>query len=166
LYVSACDSTIYSRVIPLPAVPKEYSFEFMLIKDSELSGQAISKEEMFGLANRFLNSLKNRDWELLRLIITKDCIWRLPGSSMISGVAFGVDAVVKRASQTNCQGISLLNILYGMNGFALTLYNQETKGELIIDEYLTMVCILRGYSISGINTYLSDLEGLDHFFHF
>src|SRR5664279_1156657 len=138
----------------------------MFIKDSELSGQTISKEEMFSLANRFLNSLKNRDWELLRLTITKDCIWRLPGSSMISGIAFGVEAVVKRASQTNCQGISLLNIQYGMNGFSLTLHNQETKSELIIDEYLTTVCILRGYRISGINTFLSDIEGLEHFFHF
>jgi hypothetical protein len=165
-YVKTCDSTIYSRFNPLRAVHREYSFDYMFTKDSELSGQAISKGEMLGLANRFLNSLKNRDWELLRLIVTKDCIWRLPGSTMISGVAFGVDAVVKRASQTSCQGLSLLNILYGMNGFALTLYNQETKGELIIDEYLTMVCILRGYYISGINTFLSDLDVLDSFFHF
>jgi uncharacterized protein len=138
----------------------------MFIKDSELSGQNISKEEMLNLANRFLNAMKNRDWESLRLIVTKDCIWRLPGSSMISGVAFGVDAVVKRASQTSCQGVSLLNILYGMNGFSLTLYNQDIKNDLIIDEYLTMVCILRDYYISGINSFLSDIEDLGSFFHY
>src|SRR5450432_4030543 len=162
------DSTNSSLFIPLPSVFLHSSFVNMFIKNSELSGQVISNQEMFDLANRFLLSLKNRDWELLRMIITPDCIWRLPGTTMISGVAFGADAIVKRATQIVNKGLNLelLHILYGMNGFALSLYNQENKGELIIDEYLTMTCILRGYMISGINTYLSDMEGLDSFFHF
>ena len=140
----------------------------MYIKNNELSGQVISNAEMFDLAHRLLGSFKNRDWELLRSIITGDCIWRLPGSTMISGVAFGAEAIVKRATQVVEKGLNLelLHILYGMNGFALSLHNQEKKGELIIDEYLTMTCILRGHMISGINTYLSDIEGLDSFFHF
>jgi hypothetical protein len=140
----------------------------MHIRNSELSGQSISNQEMFDLANRFLSSLRNSDWEHLRIIITEDCIWRLPGTAMISGVAFGANAIVKRAMQIVKKGLNLelLHILYGMNGFALSLHNQENSGELIIDEYLTMTCIVRGYMISGINTYLSDMEGLDSFFHF
>jgi uncharacterized protein len=125
-----------------------------------------TKPEMLELAKKFLSSLKLRNWELLRLIITPDCIWRLPGSTMISGIALGAEAVVKRATQTNCDGFSLLHILYGMNGFALSLHNQESKGGLIIDEYLTTVCTLRDNRVSGINTFLSDLEAQDRFFHF
>jgi uncharacterized protein len=168
LKTGTCVSTIYSLFIPLSKAGPGYSFGIMYIKSSELSGQAISNHEMFDLANRFLASLKNSDWELLRLIITADCIWRLPGTTMISGVAFGADAIVKRATQIVNKGLNLelLHIQYGMNGFALSLHNQENNGELIIDEYLTMTCTLRGYMISSINTYLSDMEGLDSFFHF
>ncbi len=138
----------------------------MFIKNSDQSEQPVSNGEMFDIANRLITALKRRDWELLRLLVTPDCIWRLPGNAMVSGVALGVDAIIKRASQTVMEGITLLNILYGSNGFALSLHNQETREELILDEYLTMTCILRKYKISAINTYLSSMESLDSFFHY
>ena len=138
----------------------------MIIKNSELSEQPIPQSEMLVIANQLIQSLKNRDWVLLRALVTTDCIWRLPGTSSISGVAIGVDSIVKRAAQTNAQGFTMLHILYGTNGFALSLYNQESKNDLIIDEYLTMTCILRGYQISAINTYLSSMDSMESFFHY
>lgn len=118
------------------------------------------------LASQFLSSLKNKDWNLLRTLLTVDCTWTLPGSSIISGEAIGIDAVVTRAQLIVSFGVSLqLNhVLYGMNGFALSVHNQAIRGGVKLDEYLATVCVLRDGKIVAINTYLSDVPGVNAFF--
>ena len=49
------------------------------------------------IANQFLNGLRTRDWGLLKSMMADDVVWNLPGSSLISGEAQGVDAVIQRA---------------------------------------------------------------------
>jgi hypothetical protein len=51
------------------------------------------------IAQQFLGALRSRDSGLLRSIMTDDTIWTLPGSSLISGEASGVDAVIARAQR-------------------------------------------------------------------
>jgi ketosteroid isomerase-like protein len=118
------------------------------------------------IAQDFLNGLRTRDWELLRSITTEDVVWSLPGTSLISGEARGVNAVVDRAKLIVSYGLTftLKHILHGPDGLALSLYNTARRGDLILDEHLATVCLLRDGRIDAINTYLSDIEMVNAFF--
>lgn len=126
----------------------------------------MSEEAKLNLAHQFLSSLKTKDWNLLRSLLTADCKWSLPGDSIISGEAIGIDAVVRRAQLIVSFGVSLqLNhVLYGMYGFGLSVHNQAVIRGVELDEHLATICEVRGRKIAAINTYLSDVPGVNAFF--
>ena len=118
------------------------------------------------IADKFLTALRDRDWGALRSIITEDIVWSLPGRSLISGEARGVDAVVQRA-QTIVRfnlTFTLKHVLIGQYGVALSLNNTAKRDALNLDEHLATVCSLRDSRISRIDTYLSDVDMLNSFF--
>ncbi len=118
------------------------------------------------IAQQFLEALRSRDWGLLRSIMTDDIVWTLPGTSLISGEASGVDAVIGRAQRIVSYGLTfnLNHILIGQYGLALSLHNTARKGTQSLDEHLATVCTLRDGKICEINTYLSDVEMVNTFF--
>jgi hypothetical protein len=118
------------------------------------------------IAQTFLTALRNRDWELMRSIMINDIIWSLPGTSLISGEAYGIDAVIKRAQLIVNYNLNfgLQNILFGQHGVALSLNNTARRGALILDEHLATVCSLSDGKISRIDTYLSDVNMVNAFF--
>jgi uncharacterized protein len=118
------------------------------------------------IAEKFLNALRSRNWELMRTIMAPDIVWSLPGSSRISGEAHGVDAVIARCQIITSYGLNfgLKHVLYGQFGFALSLNNAAKCGGLVLDEHLATVCSLLEERISRIDTYLSDVPMADAFF--
>jgi ketosteroid isomerase-like protein len=118
------------------------------------------------IAEKFLNALRSRNWELMRTIMAPDIVWSLPGSSRISGEAHGVDAVIARCRIITSYGLNfgLKHVLYGQFGFALSLNNTAKRGDLVLDEHLATVCSLHEERISRIDTYLSDVPMADAFF--
>jgi uncharacterized protein len=119
-----------------------------------------------GIAQQFLAGLRSRDWSLLRSIMTDDIVWSLPGTSLISGEASGVDAVIARAQRIVSYGLTftLKHILIGQHDLALSLHNTAKNGNQILDEHLATVCLLRNEKICPISTYLSDVERVNAFF--
>jgi len=152
--------SLYCWIIKINEFEAEIIFKginMSLIKSNQTE-QPISENEMLNLANRFLLSIKSRNWELLRMIITKDCVWRWPGDGIFSGTVVGEDSVVKQISDLadRASNLRLLRISYGLNGVALSLhFNVKIAGGDVDEDFIT-VCSLRGYKISGINSYLSD----------
>jgi hypothetical protein len=122
--------------------------------------QGITNKEMLDLANRFLLSIKRRDWELLGLIITKDCIWRWPEVDSDSTTVIGSDSVIKNIANIADRVIDLNfnKIAFGLNGVAISLQFHTKMAGKETDKNLITVCMLRGYLISAINSYLSDTE--------
>jgi ketosteroid isomerase-like protein len=118
------------------------------------------------LAQKFLTGLRNRDWESLKSLMTEDIVWNLPGSSLISGEAHGIDAVIRRSQLIVSYGLTLTlkHILIGQHGVALSLNNTARRGDLQLDEHLATVFSLREGKICAISTYLSDVEMLNAFF--
>jgi len=118
------------------------------------------------IAETMLTALKTQNWEMFRSIIDTDISWTLPGVSIISGEVKGADAIIYRAKQIVSHGVSmeLKNILYGQYNFALSIHNQATKGDIILDEYLDTVCTMRNEKIVKIETFVSDVEGVNAFF--
>jgi ketosteroid isomerase-like protein len=125
-----------------------------------------SQETKLQLARAFHQALLTRDWQSLRSIMAPDVTWTLPGENLISGTASGIDQVIERAKLIASYGPSfeLLNILVSRDNMALAIHNQATRGELILDEYLATVCTISDSRISNIETYLSDVEGMNAFF--
>ena len=118
------------------------------------------------LAETFLHAVGSQNWDLLHSIITEDISWTLPGTSLISGEVNGPNAIINRAQQIVSYGASLelKHILYGQYNVALSVHNQASRGELILDEYLATVCTIRDGKISKIETYVSDIDGVNAFF--
>ena len=118
------------------------------------------------VAEAFLMGLRNRDWEQLRSIMTPDIVWSLPGTSLISGEARGVDAVIARSQKIVSYGLTfnLKHILFGQFGVALSLNNKAERGDLVLDEHLATVMSLRDGMVSAIDTYLSDVDMVNAFF--
>jgi ketosteroid isomerase-like protein len=118
------------------------------------------------LANAFLQNLRTKDWTRMRTLFTEDATWHLPGENKISGLATGADAVVARAEQIASYGLNFAvkHILYGPDGFALSLNNTARRDDLVLDEHLATVCQVRDGKIAHILTYLSDVPMMNAFF--
>lgn len=140
--------------------------ETMLILDDKPEPVTNDESEKFALANTFINSLKNNDWDAMRSIMFENLIWTLPGTSILSGPATGVNAVIKRAKSLKQFGVmfQLQHILYGMHGFTLLLHNTAKRGELILDEHVAIVFDVKDGKIEAMTTHLSDVEGIEQFF--
>lgn len=120
----------------------------------------------YDIARRFHAALAARDWSAIRALLTDDAQWTLPGDNTISGTAIGADAVVDRARQIANYGLnfSLLHILVSRDNVALSLHNTARQGDRVLDEYLATVCRLKDSKIAAIETFLSDVDGMNAFF--
>jgi ketosteroid isomerase-like protein len=118
------------------------------------------------LANAFHRALVNRDWAAMRTLFHDDATWTLPGDNAISGTAEGADAVVGRAQQIASYGLrfELENVLLSRDNMALALHNTADRGDVRLDEKLATVCRLRDGRIAEVETFLSDVPGMNRFF--
>ncbi|MFG3223898.1 nuclear transport factor 2 family protein [Kitasatospora sp. NPDC048194] len=118
------------------------------------------------LGRRFHAALTAGDWAAIRSLLHDDATWTLPGDNTISGTAVGGDAVVERARKIASYGVSfeLLHVLVSRDNMALSLHNTARRPDAVLDEHLTTVCRLRDGRIAEIETYLSDVPGMNAFF--
>lgn len=118
------------------------------------------------VARRFHAALVARDWSTIRNLLTDDAQWTLPGDNTISGTAVGADAVVARARKIASYGLNfeLLHILVSRDNVALSLHNTARQGDRVLDEYLATVCRLKDSKIALVETFLSDVDGMNAFF--
>lgn len=85
----------------------------------------MTEQEKREIAENFLRGLRNQDGSLLRSIMADDVVWSLPGESLMSGEARGVDAILKRAA--TLVGLSvkieLEYVIFGLHDVAVQLHN-------------------------------------------
>jgi ketosteroid isomerase-like protein len=118
------------------------------------------------LARAFHASLTSRDWARLRSLFTDDATWTLPGDNTISGRVTGADAMVERAQKIAGYGLNfaLKHVLVSRENLTLALHNTAQFDGLVLDEHLAVVCRLRDGRIAEIETFLSDVPGMNAFF--
>jgi limonene-1,2-epoxide hydrolase len=80
-------------------------------------------------AQKFLAALRVRDWTLMKSSFEESSVWTLPGTSIISGKACGVDAIINRWRIIVRYGINfeLKHLLCGRDGAALSLHNTAKR---------------------------------------
>ncbi|WP_419828178.1 nuclear transport factor 2 family protein [Sphingomonas sp.] len=118
------------------------------------------------IAKDFHAALVGGNWRAMRQLFKDDATWTLPGDNAISGIAVGGDAVVERARLIASYGLSfqLENILLSRDNMALALHNTGERDGVQLDEHLATVCRLRDGCIAEIETFLSDVPGMNRFF--
>ena len=125
-----------------------------------------ANEAPLALGRTFHQALVSGDWDGIRALLHDDATWTLPGDNTVSGTADGADAVVERAQLIASYGLDfeLLHLLVSRENMALSLHNTAHREDAVLDEYLATVCRLRDGRIASIETYLSDVPGMNAFF--
>jgi hypothetical protein len=125
-----------------------------------------SEQVKQAVAAKFLEALAEKDGSLLREILAPEVTWTLPGDNQVSGTVAGVDAVIERLALISGYGVTFtpLHVLVSRDNVALNLHNTARRGELVLDEHLATVCTLRDGKVASIETYLSDVDGMNAFF--
>lgn len=123
-------------------------------------------DERYALAAAFQQSLLAQNWQALRALFTDDATWTLPGDNKISGRAEGADAVVDRVRLIAGYGVNfdIQRVLVSRDNLALSVHNTANREGVVLDEYLATVCFLRDGKIAAVETYVSDLPGMNAFF--
>jgi hypothetical protein len=118
------------------------------------------------IAEDFIRGLRTRDSKLMHSIMKEHVVWSLPGNSLMSGEAHGVEAILKRSEILGRYGVTITvkHVLYGFRDVALSLHNTGKLAGKVLDEHLTSVLLLDGEQIARINTYISDVPMLDAYF--
>jgi len=131
-----------------------------------LDGPTTSHEGKIALGRRFYDSLVARDWRALRALLADDATWTLPGASAVSGTLAGADAVVEHVQRIASYGVrfELLHVLVSRDHVALSLHNTAHRDGVALDEHLATVLRSRAGRIVEIETYLSDVAGMNAFF--
>lgn len=135
--------------------------------DPAAPAAAGTAEEKYALAAAFHRSLVSGDQAALRGLFTDDATWTLPGDNRVSGRVEGADAVVEHARLIAGYGVHFAfeRVLVSRDNMALSLHNTARRDDgTVLDEYLATVCFLRDGKIAAIETYLSDVPGMNAFF--
>jgi uncharacterized protein len=114
------------------------------------------------IGKRLHQCLITQDWDGLESLLTTDATWQLPGHNRVSGSA----PVVSKAQAISSYGVSFTfeGILVSAENVALMLHNVAERDGRHLDEHVADVCFIRDGLIAGIETYLSDVDGMDAFF--
>src|ERR1700722_20834742 len=93
------------------------------------------------LAKRFLSVLGKPDAQLVKSVAVDDLIWTFPGSSVISGEARGVAAIMNRAKAISEHEVRVETVrtVYGHDGVAVILHNTGSQNGRLLDEHLAAV---------------------------
>ena len=126
----------------------------------------LTESEKKSIAENYLKALANRDAALMTSITTEDIVWSIPGTSLVSGEARGVGAILKRSETLNRFGVSIKieHVVYGLDDVALQHRNTGKHDGKVLDEHITTVCHLRGRKIHRLETFVSDVHMLNEFY--
>lgn len=119
------------------------------------------------IGEQFLSAYGAHNWEDIRNILDPSVKWTLPGNGAISGTAEGIDAVIGRVKSIVAGKVQtqLHGMLVGQFGLTLLLHNSAIADDgRVLDEQLATVLTIESGLITKIDTYLSDVPGMEQYF--
>src|SRR5271154_4815773 len=145
--------------------PSAFEAYVACLQNTEM-GNSMTEQDKKHLVTSFIEALRAGNADGFRSIITDDVLWTLPGTSLVSGVAKGVEGILKCASCIVEFGanVEIQHIVLGYEGVVLLLHNTGKRNGRILDEHLTTVLTLRNGKIARLDTYISDIEMVDAYF--
>lgn len=107
-----------------------------------------------------------QDRELLTTLLHEDFVWTLPGDNVVSGDVIGIDGIFERFAALARYEVRILieHVAVNSRGVALILHNSGTHQGRALDEYLVSVVTVKGGKAAGLDTYLTDIRGMNAYF--
>lgn len=124
----------------------------------------------------FISAMAQCNFEQFRAVLSPNVVWNIPGTSLVSGPAYGLDAIVGRCQMIRAYNVRLefQHILYSPYGnlVAAVLRNigmrrigHEGGGVIKFEEDVTQVYeIGDDGKIQSITNFISDLNNLNYYF--
>jgi ketosteroid isomerase-like protein len=119
------------------------------------------------IGEQFLSAYSTHNWEGIRKLLHPTVKWTLPGDGAISGTAEGINAVINRVKSIVDGKVytQLHGILVGQFGLTLALHNSAVSEDgRVLEEELATVLTIESGLITKIDTYLSDVAGMEQYF--
>lgn len=97
---------------------------------------------------------------------TPDIVWTIPGSSVVSGRATGIDDVTRLADTFAQYGlhISPQGLAFGRDTVAVTLHDTGEHNGKRLEQDVVNVLTIRGDRISEVTAHLTDIGSFDAYF--
>ncbi|SPM26668.1 hypothetical protein MTAB308_143 [Mycobacterium terramassiliense] len=97
---------------------------------------------------------------------TPDIVWTIPGSSVVSGRATGIDDVTRLADTFAQYGlhISPQGLAFGRDTVAVTLHDTGEHNGKRLEQDVVNVLTIRGDKISEVTAHLTDIGSFDAYF--
>jgi len=131
----------------------------MNANDNKANSAIIRDEDKLKLGNDFVSAFRNCDWDLLRSIITDDCIWCLAGSGELAGQSDGREEVINKAKQfVSRLSLQVNHIQTSLNCVAMAIYNKSFTGFPGADEHIATVSTIKDGKISSIMSFFFDVD--------
>lgn len=124
----------------------------------------------------FISAMAHCNFEQLRAVLSSDVVWTIPGDSLVSGPARGLDAILQRCQMIHDYNVRLdfQYMLYSADDDVVAAVLRNTgirrtgyqgKAVLKFDENVTQVYrIGEDGKIKSITNFISDLDNLNEYF--
>ncbi|MEE6178320.1 nuclear transport factor 2 family protein [Mycobacterium sp. 050134] len=97
---------------------------------------------------------------------TPDIVWTIPGSSVVSGRATGIDGVTRLADTLAQYGLRITPkaFAFGQDTVAVTLHDSGEHEGKRLEQDVVNVLTIRGDKISEVTAHLTDIGSFDAYF--
>jgi ketosteroid isomerase-like protein len=97
---------------------------------------------------------------------TPDITWTIPGSSVVSGRATGIDEVTRLADTFAQYGLHItpMSLAFGSDTVAVTLHDTGEHTGKRLDQDVVNVLTIRDDKISDVTAHLTDIDSFDAYF--
>lgn len=114
----------------------------------------------------FLSVLANPSEEIFCRVAIADMTWSFPGRSRISGEAQGMAGIMRRAQviAEHAVKVEFVDTVFGFPGLAMILHNTSRHEDRFLDQHVVAVFTFRQDKIARLDTYVSDVGMMEHFF--
>lgn len=128
--------------------------------------EAAATQRQRAIVGAFATAIVHDDHAGIAEHATPDVVWTIPGSSVVSGRATGIDDVTRLADTFAQYGlrISPQGFAFGRDTVAVTLHDTGEHNGKQLEQDVVNVLTIRGDKISEVTAHLTDIGSFDAYF--
>lgn len=128
--------------------------------------EAATMQRQRAIVGAFATAIVHDDHTGIAEHATPDIVWTIPGSSVVSGRATGIDDVTRLADTFARYGlhISPQGLAFGRDTVAVTLHDTGEHNGKRLEQDVVNVLTIRGDKISEVTAHLTDIGSFDAYF--
>ncbi|OBI45412.1 hypothetical protein A5706_31545 [Mycobacterium sp. E796] len=128
--------------------------------------EAATMQRQRAIVGAFATAIVHDDHADIAEHATPDIVWTIPGSSVVSGRATGIDDVTRLADTFAQYGLHITpqGFAFGRDTVAVTLHDTGEHNGVRLEQDVVNVLTIRGDKISEVTAHLTDIDSFDAYF--